>query len=158
MNEKSNRYAIAALKARRAEIDGELAQLAQNRGRLENPTDAVVHLDASLALLDPTYDPASVRPKRLYGRPKLFGGRKLTGLILDALRRAERPLATQEAVSAVSANMNRGGGAPNVTKGVRMGLRYRGARRGRQRGSEGRRVGGLSTRKLWRSAFVLILT
>jgi hypothetical protein len=33
MNEKSNRYAISALKARRAEIDGELEAC---RRRLEN--------------------------------------------------------------------------------------------------------------------------
>jgi hypothetical protein len=118
MNEKSNRYAIAALKVRRAEIDGELEAC---RRRVESLTEAIVHLDASLTLLDPAYDPASVRPKRLYRRAKLFGGRKLTGLILDALRRAERPLTTQEVVAAIA---DGNASAPNVTKRIRMGLRY----------------------------------
>ena len=123
MNERSSRYAINALKERRAEIDGEIEAY---RRCLETLTEAIVHLDASIALLDPTYDPASVRPKRLYRRVKLFGGRKLTGLILDALRRAERPLTTQEVVSAISGV---GASAPNVTKRVRMALRYLAKRR-----------------------------
>jgi hypothetical protein len=89
MNERINRYAVNALKTRRAEIDGEIEVC---RRRLETLTEAIIHLDASLALFDPTYDPASVRRKKLYVRAKLFGGRKLTGLILDALRRAERRL------------------------------------------------------------------
>jgi hypothetical protein len=118
MNERSNRYAINALKTRRAEIDGEIEAC---RRRLENLTEAIVHLDASIALLDPAYNPASVRPKRLYRRAKLFGGRKLTGLILDALRRAERPLATQEVVAAIAGV---GASAPNIAKRVRMGLQH----------------------------------
>jgi hypothetical protein len=77
-------------------------------------------LDASIALLDPTYDPALVRPKRPYRHGRLFGGRKLTGLILDALRLAERPLTTQEVISAIAS----GDTAPNATKRIRMGLRY----------------------------------
>jgi hypothetical protein len=126
MNERSSRYAINALKERRAEIDGEIQAY---RRCLENLTEAIVHLDASIALLDPTYDPASVRPKRLYRRARLFGGRKLTGLILDALRRAERPLSTQEVVAAVTSEVDGGAGAPLVTKRVGMGL-ARLARRG----------------------------
>jgi hypothetical protein len=126
MNERSNKYAVNALKERRAEIDGEIEAC---RRRLENLSEAIVHLDASLALLDPTYDPASMRPKRLYRRAKLFGGRKLTGLILDALGRAERPLSTQEVVSAIAAEVDAGAGGPLVTKRVGMALR-RLARRG----------------------------
>jgi predicted deacylase len=74
-----------------------------------------------LIALDPAYDAASVRPKRPYRQAKLFGGRKLPGLILDALRRAERPLTTQEVVSAIA---DGNASAPNVTKRVRMALRY----------------------------------
>jgi hypothetical protein len=105
MNERSNRYAINALKERRAEIDGEIEA---GRRRLEKLTEAIIHLDASIALLDPTYNPASVRPKRLYRRAKLFGGKKLTGLVLDALRRAERPLSTQEVVAAITTEVTGG--------------------------------------------------
>jgi hypothetical protein len=126
MNERSNRYAINALKTTRAEIDGEIEA---GRKRLESLTEAIVHLDASIALLDPTYNPASVRPKKLYRRARLFGGRKLTGLILDALRRAERPLSTQEVVAAITAEGDTGAGAPVIRKRIGMGL-ARLARRG----------------------------
>jgi hypothetical protein len=126
MKETSNKYALAALREKRAEIDGEIQALRQ---RLDNLVEAILHLDASIALLDPSYDPASVRPKRVYRRAKLFGGKKLTGLILDALRRAERPLSTQEVVSAIAAEVGGGTGTPLVRKRVGMGL-ARLARRG----------------------------
>jgi hypothetical protein len=131
-----NSHAISALKRRRAEIDGEIEACRQ---RLESLTEAIVHLDASLALLDPSYDSASVRPKRLYRRAKLFGGRKLTSLILDALRRAERPLTTEEIVAAIA---DGNASAPNVRKRIRMALRYL-AKRGRslEAGNGARRRG-----------------
>ncbi len=84
MNENSNTYAISTLKRRRAEIDGEIKACEL---QLRGLNEALCHLDATLALFDPDCDPALVRPKRLCRRAKLFGGRKLTGLILDALRR-----------------------------------------------------------------------
>jgi hypothetical protein len=121
MNSNGNTYAVSALKRRRAEIDGEIEA---SRRRLENLTEAIVHLDASLVLLDPTYDPASVRSKRPYRRAKLFGGRKLTGRILDALRRAEQSLTTQEVVSAIAFEISGVAGTPNVTKRICMGLQY----------------------------------
>ncbi len=100
MNENSNTYAISTLKRRRAEIDGEIKACEL---QLRGLNEALCHLDATLALFDPDYDPALVRPKRLFRRAKLFGGRKLTGLILDARRRTERPLTTQEVVSVIAA-------------------------------------------------------
>ncbi len=73
MNDNGNTYAISALKRRRAEIDGERQACEL---RLRNLNEALCHLDASLALFDPTYDPALVRPKRPYRHGKLFGGRR----------------------------------------------------------------------------------
>lgn len=132
MNEKSNKYAIGALKRRRAEIDGELEAC---RRRVESLTEAIVHLDASIALLDPSYDAASVRPKRTYRQARLFGGKKLTSLILDALRRAERALATQEVVAAIA---DGNASAPNVRKRIGMALRYLAKRGAVVRGGERR--------------------
>ena len=110
-----------------------MARFEAYRRCLENLTEAIVHLDASIALLDPTYDPASVRPKRLYRRAKLFGGRKLTGLILDALRRAERPFIDARVVAAIA-----GHAAPPSSERDEAsphGVAISGeARRGRQRG------------------------
>ena len=126
MNKNGNTYAISALKRRRAEIDGEVKACETH---LPSLNEALCHLDATLSLFDPDYDSKAIRAKRPYRHAKLFGGRKLTGLTLDALRRAERPLATQEVVSAIVPEMNGGAGAPNVTKRIRIGLRYL-ARRG----------------------------
>ena len=78
---------------------------------------------------DPDYNPRSIRAKRRYDRAKLFGGRKLTRLIRDSLRRAEGPLSTQEVVSAIAVELDGGAGAPLVAKRVGMGLQYL-ARRG----------------------------
>jgi hypothetical protein len=121
MNDNDDRCAISTSKARHAEIDGERRAC---EFRLRNLSEALYHLDASLVLLDHTYDPALVRPKRPCRWAKLFGGRKLIGLILDAPRRAERPLTMQEVVLATAAEMNGGGAAPNVTKRIRIGSQY----------------------------------
>ncbi len=78
MNENGNKYALAALKERRASIDGEIQACEL---RLRGLNEALCHLDATLALFDPDYDPKSIRTKRRYDRAKLFGGGKLTRLI-----------------------------------------------------------------------------
>lgn len=122
MNENGNRYALAALKERRASIDGEI-QACEIRLRSLNET--LCHLDAVLSLLDPDYDPKSIRARRRYDRAKLFGKGKLTKLILDALRRSERPLTTPEVIAAIAAEMSFGSNVPAGVKArVRAGLRY----------------------------------
>ena len=112
MNENGNTYAIGALKRRRAEIDGEIQA---SEARLRSLNEALCHLDATLALFDPDYDPKTIRAKRRYDRAKLFGGGKLTRLILDALRRSERPLSTAEVIAAIAAEMNFGSDWPAST-------------------------------------------
>jgi hypothetical protein len=122
MNDTGNRYAINALRERRASIDGEI-QACELRLRSLNET--LCHLDAVLSLLDPAYDPKSIRAKRRYDRAKLFGGGKLTRLILDALRRSERPLTTAEVIAVIAAEMNFGSNVPAGVKArVRAGLGY----------------------------------
>jgi hypothetical protein len=122
MNDNGNRYALAALKERRASIDGEIQACEL---RLRSLNEALCHLDAALSLFDPDYDPKTIRAKRRYDRAKLFGGGKLTRLILDALRRSERPLATAEVIAAIAAEMNFGSDVPAGVKArVRAGLRY----------------------------------
>jgi hypothetical protein len=93
MNDNGNRYAINALRERRAAIDGEIQACEL---RLRGLNEALCHLDATLSLFDPDHDPKTIRAKRRYDRAKLFGGGKLTRLILDALRKAELPLTTPE--------------------------------------------------------------
>jgi len=122
MNDNGNRYALAALKERRASIDGEIQACEL---RLRSLNEALCHLDATLSLFDPDYDPKSIRAKRRYDRAKLFGRGKLTRLILDALRKAGRPLATAEVIAAIAVELNFGSDIPAGVKArVRAGLRY----------------------------------
>lgn len=99
MNDKGNRYALSALKDKRATLAGEVIQL---RRQIRARQDALAHVDATIRLLDPSFNLNSVAPKRAVGRVRLFRQGELGRLILGALRKAEgKPLATAEIVTAV---------------------------------------------------------
>jgi hypothetical protein len=122
MKETSNKYALAALRERRAELAGEIKTL---ESRLRHIRDSLVHVDATLRLFDPDGNPNSIRPKRPYKRVKLFGQGKLNRLILDALRKSTQPLRTQEVIDAIAAAVDFGPDAANGLKGrVRSNLTY----------------------------------
>ncbi len=117
MSDNGNRYALHALRERRAEIDGELRQCEQ---RLRYLREMLGHLDATLGLFDPDGNPKAIKAKRPYKRVKLFGAGKLNRLILDALRRAGGPLSTQAVIDAVVAEVGFG---PDAAKGMRSRVR-----------------------------------
>jgi hypothetical protein len=96
-NEKGNRYAIAALKDRRATMAGEIVQMKEGIAYREVQ---LTHLDAVLRELDPSYRGDTIPPKKLR-RVKLFGNGELNRLIADALRRAEKPLASSDVADAI---------------------------------------------------------
>ncbi len=122
MNDNGNRYALAALKERRASIGGEMRECER---RLRYLRETLGHLDATLALFDPEGNPKAIRAKRPYKRVKLFGAGKLSRLILDALRKAERPLTTSEVIEAIVAELGYGDEAAKGMAGrVRAALRY----------------------------------
>jgi hypothetical protein len=105
MNEKGNKYAIAALKDRRATLAGEIVRLNQDIMARE---EQLSHLDATLHILDPEYRASTVHPKRIR-RVKLFGGGELSRLVIDALRRADgKPLSISEIADAIIAAKGRG--------------------------------------------------
>src|SRR5579859_2790741 len=91
MKETSNKYAVAALRERRAELAGEIKIL---ESRLRHLRESLVHVDGTLRLFDPDGNPTTIRPKRPYKRVKLFGQGKLSRLILDTLRKSAQPLRT----------------------------------------------------------------
>jgi hypothetical protein len=98
MNQKSNKYAIHALKDRRATLAGEIAHFKQG---IHDREDQLAHLDATLRILDPEYRADTIPPKRLR-RVKLFGGGELNRLIIDALRRADgKPQSTPQIADAI---------------------------------------------------------
>ena len=69
-NELGNRYALHALTERRAELAGEIKTL---EGRLRNLRESLVHLDGTLRIMAPGFDPKTITAKRPYKRVKLFG-------------------------------------------------------------------------------------
>ena len=122
MNELGNRYALAALKERRATIDGEIKEATR---KLRYLRDALIHIDATLTLFDPNGDPKAITAKRPYHKVKLFGSGKLNRLVMDALRRGARPMTTPEIVASIVAELGYG---PDAAKGmshtVRANLAY----------------------------------
>ncbi len=117
MNELGNRYALAALRERRAEMAGELVLLER---KLRALRESIKHMDCTLRLFDPDADPSKISPKGLYKRSKLFGAGKLNRMILGALRAGRRPMSTAEVVDAVAAQTEFG---PDAAAGLRSRVR-----------------------------------
>lgn len=122
MNDKGNRYAIAALKDRRATLAGEVVRFKQG---IRDREEQLAHLDATLRILDPEYRADTIPPKNIR-RVKLFGGGELNRLIIDALRRAEgKPLSNGEIVDAIIAAKGYGQEAKHaLIRRVRTNLSY----------------------------------
>jgi hypothetical protein len=122
MNEKGNRYAIAALKDRRATLAGEIETFKQG---IRDRQEQLSHLDATLRVLDPEYRSDTIAPKRLR-RVKLFGGGELNRLIQDALRRADgKPLSVPQIADRIIEAKGYGREAkPSLIRRVRANLSY----------------------------------
>jgi hypothetical protein len=122
MTPKSNRYAIAALKDRRATMAGEIEQFKE---AIRHREEQLTHLDATLRVLDPAYRADTIPPKRLR-RVKLFGGGELNRLILDALRKADgKPQTNVEIAKAIVAAKGYGEESlPALIRRVRANLSY----------------------------------
>ena len=125
MNDNGNKYALAALKDRRARIAGEIfalkKQIAQKLGQM-------AHLDATLILFDPDAQPGAIRPKRVvaYQRVPLFSQGELGRVILGVLREAKgEPLAAHEIAARTMARLNQPASAKMaITSRVRANLTY----------------------------------
>lgn len=123
MNEKGNRYALAALKERRALLASEIISLER---QLKHRKQLIVHVDQTLRLLDPSIDPKTIKNKRPTRRIKLFRHGELGRMILGALRNANGgPLSTHQIVDGIIADGEHGEGARTaLTPRVRGNLQY----------------------------------
>jgi hypothetical protein len=122
MNELGNKYALAALRDKRATLAGEIAQLDK---QAKWKREQLGHVDATLALFDPNYREGSIPAKKPYRHIKLFKQGELGRLILDSLRRAGRPISTADIVTAVMAAGHQGESVrPTMTPRVRGNLAY----------------------------------
>jgi hypothetical protein len=122
MDDLSNKYALAALKDRRAAIAGEISSL---ESRLRYLRQMVEHVDGTLRLFAPNLDPGAIPEKKPYRRVKLFNAGELNRLILGALRKAERPLSTAQVAAAVVKELGYGPeAAKSMANRVRANLSY----------------------------------
>lgn len=122
MNDTGNKYALAALRDKRATLAGEIAQLEK---QAKWKRDQLGHVDATLAIFDPNYREGSIPAKKPYRHVKLFKQGELGRLILDSLRRAGRPISTADVVSAViTAGHQSEATKPTMTPRVRGNLCY----------------------------------
>ena len=121
MSELRNKYALAALRERRAEASSEIMQL---QSRLRHMKASLVHLDASLSILDPDRDPKAIPNKRMR-RVKLFGHGKLNCMVLDAMRDGARPMTTLEITETICGKLSYGEAAKRSMRNrVRANLLY----------------------------------
>jgi hypothetical protein len=97
MDAKSNKQTVAALRGRQAAIAGEI------RATRSDLRQSYAAIEATVNLFDPEAVKHRARPKRPYTQVRLFGGGKLSCLVLDALRVSEGAMTTPEIVSAVVA-------------------------------------------------------
>lgn len=91
-------YALEALKRKRAEMTGRIAQCHAELNRL---SDDLEHLDATLRLFAPDFVAESIRPK-IFTPPKSWSKRgEMSRAVLSILRVAKGPLSSREIASMV---------------------------------------------------------
>ncbi|MBL8564981.1 MAG: hypothetical protein JNM89_04625 [Hyphomicrobiaceae bacterium] len=120
---RGSRYAVSALRHKRASIASEIIQVER---KLQFLKSSLVHVDATLKLLDPDTDPEAIPNKRPPQRIRLFRQGELSRLVFDALRRGpETGSKLQDIVSnALAAGGHDETARPAVAGRVRSTLAY----------------------------------
>lgn len=119
---RGDRYALTALRKRRAILASEIVQL---EAKLRATKDSLVHVDATLRLLDPDSNPEKIPNKRQVKRIRLFRQGELGRMILDAIREAHGPIGTQQIVTSLLETGGHGEDARKAVAGrVRGNLAY----------------------------------
>lgn len=89
-------YVLQGLVKRRAEIAGEMARMQQELGLHAKNLE---HLDATIKLIAPDYEPEGIAPK-LFRPPEDWSKRgQMSRMILSILRTAKEPMTTREIAS-----------------------------------------------------------
>jgi|GEM_PF-4684595 len=115
MSENTHPHTTSALAKRRAEL---IADNQQMRERIRLNDGYIKSLDTAIALMDPTFDPGTVLPKRQYDRK--FDRGELKSLIIQTLKAADGgPLSTRAITDHV---MERKGLADDCRTEVRRAL------------------------------------
>ena len=93
-------HVISALKAKRAELSGEL--IAAEKRIVELRAD-INSLDRTIRVFDPTSEPHTIRPILRRKKPTLIPRGQCSRAILDMLRRAEVPMTAREIAAQLAA-------------------------------------------------------
>jgi hypothetical protein len=94
-------FAVSALIRKRAELAGEVEELA---ARCDQLCADLVHLDAAIRIMCPDAKPELIRPRKPSRKGcDWFGRQELPRLILGSLRGTEQPLSCVEIARAVMA-------------------------------------------------------
>lgn len=112
MIDLSDKYALAALKERRAAIAIEITSL---ESRLRYLREMVEHVNGTIRLFGSDPDPNSIPERKPYRQIRVVEAGELNRLILTALREARRPLSTGEVTNAVIKAL---GYDPGVVQGM----------------------------------------
>lgn len=119
---RGDRYALVALKHKRATIASEIVQLER---QLRHRKEMLVHVDATLRILDPSVEVEAIPNKRPPQRIKLFRQGELGRMIIDAIRRAGGEASLYDIVTALLAAGGHGEEArKTVAPRVRGNLAY----------------------------------
>ena len=104
---------IFSLKAKRAELDGELMETEKHAARLRADLDAI---DRAIKVFDPTIELSKIRPIVRRARPRLFAHGHFSRVVLDVLRRADRPLTFREIAERINAEHRLNGGGKHLMR------------------------------------------
>jgi hypothetical protein len=91
-------HVVAALKDKRAELSGGIADLEKRIG--QHRAD-LLHVDAVLRLFAPEFEPATIPSKAVRQPSGLFRPGELARMVLDVLRTAPAPLSIREITAQV---------------------------------------------------------
>ena len=91
-------HVVAALKDKRAELSGGIADLEKRIG--QHRAD-LLHVDAVLRLFAPEFEPAAIPPKAVRQPSGWFRPGELARMVLEVLRAAPAPLSIREITAQV---------------------------------------------------------
>jgi hypothetical protein len=91
-------HVITGLVAKRAELAG---LIDHHRKEIERLTQSITALDTAIKLFEPDYRIRSIKPKRYQKKNSFFKNGEAGRTVLEVLRKAEKPLSTQEIAHSV---------------------------------------------------------
>lgn len=122
MNDNGNKYALAALKEKRACFAGEIIAYKKKINWRQNQ---IRNIDAAIEIFEPGFDVDGIKSKRPRRGVTLFKQGELGRMILDILRRSGKPISRYDLVTAIIALMGHNDAArPALAQRVRANLAY----------------------------------